>query len=113
MKSGPEWTPVVARRLIFAPQVPDDLVAVVDYYEQISPVLADGFRQHVNDKLDDIANRPESFPLDIEPVRFARVDRFPFLIFFVADQDSVSIIAVLHGASDPARWRKRQGDSGR
>jgi plasmid stabilization system protein ParE len=35
------------------------------------------------------------------------------LIFFVADQDSVSIIAVLHGASDPARWRKRQGDSGR
>lgn len=103
----------MARRLIFAPQVPDDLVAAVDYYEQISAALANDFRRHINDKLDDIAERPESFPLDIESVRFARVDRFPYLIFFIADQESVSIIAVLHGASDPARWRERRGDSGR
>lgn len=103
----------MARRLIFAPQVPDDLVAAIDYYERISPALTNDFRHNVNDKLDDIAERPESFPLDVEPVRFARVDRFPYLIFFVADQDSVSIIAVLHGASDPARWRSRRGDSGK
>lgn len=101
----------MARRLVFAPQVPDDLFAAVDYYERISATLANDFRQHVNDKLDDIAERPESFTRDIESVRFARVERFPYLIFFVADQDSVSIIAVLHGASDPARWRSRSGDS--
>ena len=101
----------MARRLIFAPQVPDDLVAAVNYYERISPALANDFRQNVNDKLDGIADRPESFPFDVEPVRFARVGRFPYLIFFVADWDSVSIIAVLHGASDPARWRSRRGDS--
>jgi toxin ParE1/3/4 len=101
----------VARRLIFAPQVPDDLVAAVDYYEQISSALANDFRQHVNDKLDDIAERPESFPVDVGTVRFARVDRFPYLIFFVAHQDFVSIIAILHGASEPARWRNRRLDS--
>ena len=66
----------MAPRLIFAPQVPDDLVAAVDYYEQISPALANDFRQHVNDKLDDIAERSESFPVDVGSVRLARID-FP------------------------------------
>jgi plasmid stabilization system protein ParE len=101
----------VAHRLIFAPQVPDDLATSAHYYEQISSVLADDFRQQLNDRFDDIAERPESFPFDEEPVRFARVARFPYLIFFVARQNSVSIIAVLHGASDPTRWRSRRGDS--
>ena len=45
---------------------------------------------------------PEMFPADIPPIRFAKIERFPYLIFFVEKSDFVSVIAIVHGASDPS-----------
>lgn len=91
-------------RLIFGPNIPDDLVTALDYYEGIAEGLANRFRGQVNQRLDDIANRPQSFPFDVPPIRFARLERFPFLVFYVDKADFVSIVAILHGSSDPDGW---------
>ena len=101
----------MTRRLIFAPSIPGDLRAALDYYDQLSPKLANQFRLNVDKRLDDIAARPESFSIDVDPVRFARIDRFPYVIFFVVQPEFVSIIAVLHGASNPTKWRNRRNES--
>ena len=95
------------RKLIFEPHVPDDLAIALDYYESITVELANRFRQQVDDRLDDIAERPESFPFDIDPIRFAKLERFPYLIFFVVKPNFISILAIVHGSSDPGRWRNR------
>jgi len=87
--------------------LPDDLANALDYYEHISPGLAERFRRAVNKTLDVVAERPESFPLDIAPVRFAKVKGFPYLVFFVAKPRFVSVIAVAHGSSNPNIWRGR------
>lgn len=97
----------MARKLIFDPRFPDDLVAALDYYEPIAVELANRFRQQVNLRLDDIVERPESFTFDVAPIRCARLHRFPYLIFFIVKPDFISILAVLHGSSDPATWRDR------
>jgi len=102
----------VARRLVFDPHIPDDLAGALDYYEPISSKLANRFRRAVNRRLDDVAERPESFPLDVPPIRFAKIARFPYVFFFVEKPESVSILAIIHGASDPAKWRDRQTEQG-
>jgi plasmid stabilization system protein ParE len=83
-------------------------VNAIDYYEEISPTLANRFRENVNRRLDDIGERPESFPMDISPIRFAKINRFPYLVFFVAKSDFVSVIAIVHGSSEPSKWRNRE-----
>jgi plasmid stabilization system protein ParE len=97
----------VAHRLIFDPEIPDDLATALDHYERVSPELANRFRQNVNRRLDDVAERPESYAFDVDPIRFAKVDRFPYLVFFVVNPNFVSILAVVHGSSEPDKWRCR------
>lgn len=98
----------MAHRLIFNPLIPGDLVDALDYYENITPELANRFRVNVDQRLDEIASRAESFPIDVSPIRFAKIDRFPYLIFFIAKTDFVSVIAIVHGSSEPSRWRDRE-----
>lgn len=97
----------MAHRLIFNPAIPEDLASALDYYGDISPLLANRFRENVDRRFDDIAERPESFPIDVPPIRFASVGRFPYLIFFVVKPEFVSLVAIVHGSSEPETWRSR------
>jgi hypothetical protein len=98
----------VAHKLIFNPLIPDDLAEALDYYEKISPDLANRFRTSVDRRLDDIAERPESYPVDVPPIRFAKIERFPYLVFFSVKARFVSVIAIVHGSSEPSKWRSRK-----
>ena len=97
----------MARRLVFHPSIPDDLAGAVGYYEDISTVLANRFRDQVNRRLNEIVDNPESFPLDLAPVRFAKIERFPYIVFFAVNEFMVSILAIVHGRSDPTKWQDR------
>ncbi len=99
----------MAHWLIFSPAIPDDLAAALDYYEDVSPQLANRFRTNIDQRLDDIAERPESFPTDVSPIRFAKIDRFPFLIFLVPKPNFISIIAIVHDAIASDRLQQTGG----
>jgi hypothetical protein len=71
----------MAHRLRFHSAVPVDLVVALDYYKDVSPKLANRFRDIVDKRLDEIAAHPELFPVDVSPIRFAKIDRFPYSIF--------------------------------
>ncbi len=98
----------MARKLVFNKAIPQDPAHALEYYESISPALADRFRSSVDRKLDQILENPESFPFDETPIRFANLERFPYVIFYTVGARFLSILAILHGSSDPARWRNRE-----
>ena len=104
---GNKWTNAVVYKLRFDSLVPDDLVNALDYYEAISPTLVNRFRNHVNRRFDDLAKRPESFPQDVPPIRFTKIDRFPYLIFFTIKGKNVLVLGIVHGSSEPSKWRDR------
>ena len=85
----------MALELVFHPAIPDDLALAIAYYDEISRALGNRFRDNVKELLSSISERPESFPMDVEPIRFGRAERFPYMILFVPR------------ASDPKKWRER------
>lgn len=97
----------MAYKLIFHREIPDDLTSALDYYEPLSDELANGFRQSVDRTLSQVASHPGIFSLDTSPIRFAKTRRFPYLIFFAVKKEAVLILAILHGSSDPSKWRSR------
>ena len=56
-----------------------------------------------------IADRPLRYPLwrADRPYRKARVRRFPYAIFFVADEESIRVMAVAHQKRRPGYWLRR------
>jgi hypothetical protein len=100
----------MADPLRFHPLVASDLRDAIGWYDGISVGLGNRFRMLVDSRFDDIAERPESFPHAFDDVRFARVQRFPYLILFRETQDVIHVLGVFHGASDPGKWRQRASD---
>ncbi|MDC0936985.1 type II toxin-antitoxin system RelE/ParE family toxin [Pirellulales bacterium] len=98
----------MAGSLKLHPSIPDDLLDAMSYYDDISLEIGDRFREEVDGIFDLIAERPNSFPVDVPPVRFAKLRRFPYVVFFVPKSTFVSIMAVVHGSTDPATWRQRE-----
>ena len=55
----------MARKLRFHKAIPDDLVNALEFHEEVSPRLANRFRENVDRRFDEIAKHPKMFPVDI------------------------------------------------
>ena len=89
------------------PEAEADLAASFRWYEERSPGLGREFLQIVDAALARVADRPRQFPVVHRQVRRALTRRFPYAVFFVIEDDAVVILAVLHQAGDPQRWKSR------
>ena len=97
----------MASRLVYHHKVAEDIAAADAYYDKISTQLAERFKFAMVSRLNRIASHPTSFPIDVAPIRFARIDHFPYLIFFRVADEHILVLAVLHGSRDPLNWRLR------
>ena len=77
------------------------------YYDEISLDLGNRFRKAVRDRIEQITERPESFGRIHEQLRAAMVERFPYVVLFEYDNETVAILGVFHASSDHGRWFER------
>ena len=91
----------------YHPLVADDLAAAVAYYDDISVDLGNRFRASVRNRIERITERPDSFGRIHQQLRAAMVDRFPYVILFEHENESVAILGIFHAASDRGRWFER------
>jgi plasmid stabilization system protein ParE len=101
----------MAKPLRFHPRIASDLRGAIQWYDDISGELAARFRAAAHSCFDQISDQPGRFPLAFEEVRFARLERFPYLVLFRDRLSSVELIGVFHAASDPEKWRRRASAS--
>lgn len=97
----------MSRRLIIRDAAEVDMAEAVDWYEGHRPSLGAEFVSDAQQVLQNLLERPLTFPIVEQVVRRALMKRFPYSIYFVVEQDGVTVIAVLHGSRDPRRWRDR------
>lgn len=97
----------MSRSILFSPVAQSEFEAAIVWYNDELPSLGDEFEDEVNLVLKRIAKQPEHFPKVSRLVRKALLHRFPYAIFFTETDELVGIVAVYHGARNPAELRKR------
>ena len=90
--------------------------AVANYLTEAGSAVAQAFIDAVEDALRRIGERPGAgssrfaHELDIPGLRFRRVGKFPYLVFYVETETEIEIWRVLHGARDIPEWMQEPGE---
>ncbi len=95
------------RELILRQEAEQDLVEAHAWYEERVPGLGAEFLAAVEQTLEYIQGNPDRFPLIYREVHRALISRFPYGVFFVFNDQRISILAIMHAAREPGKWRQR------
>ena len=99
----------MSRALIVTPDAEADILDGYLSYEDKQSGLGIRFLNEVEETFARIAPNPLQYQ-EVEPdIRRAVVHTFPYLVFYTFGPDSVHILAVIHGAQDPAYIKSRLG----
>jgi toxin ParE1/3/4 len=94
--------------VIFHPQAEEELVAVIDYYDNQRDGLGAEFQAEVEQATQRIAQLPTAGTLHNDAgVRKRLVRRFPYTIFYIEFDESIWIAAVAHQKREPDYWAHR------
>jgi plasmid stabilization system protein ParE len=94
--------------VVFRPQAEAEFEEAQAWYEERLRGLGQEFVTSVQATINLVSRNPGQFQRIDGEVRRALVRRFPYAILYLADLESVTIIAVFHTSRDPAAWRDRE-----
>jgi plasmid stabilization system protein ParE len=97
----------MSRRLIIRPAAEQDLSEAAHWYEERGAGLGKEYLFAVDQTIETILERPLTFQEIEQGIRRAAVRRFPYGVYFIADEVAVTVLAVLHGSRNPTHWRRR------
>jgi plasmid stabilization system protein ParE len=97
----------MSRRFIVRPLAEADLENTARWYDEEQPGLAARFLSDVDQTLVRIRERPLQFPVVVRDVRRALLHTFPYAIYFLASDEIVVVLAVLHLRRNPKIWQRR------
>ena len=77
------------------------------WYERQKVGLGEEFLTAVDATLRDLLAHPATYPVIHRETRRVLLQRFPYAIFFRLYDETVIVIACMHGRRDPKRWKGR------
>lgn len=92
---------------IFRREAREELDEAYNWYEDQQAGLGEDFLDCVDEKINRILQMPESCAVVRKDVRRAVIRRFPYAIYYRIVVDRIIVIAVLHGRTNPKKWRSR------
>ena len=88
----------------------DELIDILDYLAERSPQAADGFSRRFDRLLVQLASGPfTGVESGFEGIRRLPTNPYPYLVFYRVRADLVEIVAIRHGARDPASMPGAKG----
>lgn len=97
----------MARRFIVQPQSDLDIQAAAVWYEDQKSGLGARFLSELNQVFRRIEDNPRQFPVVESEMRRALLRHFPYGIYFLAESEVVTVLAVLHLHRHPDMWKSR------
>ncbi len=94
-------------RLVIRPEAQVDIRDAALWYEGQQTGLGDLFLSELSDLIPRIVESPLEFPTVRPPVRRGLLHRFPYAVYFILEERTSMILAVLHQRRDPAVWKGR------
>ena len=93
--------------LLVRVEAAQDLEDAAAWYEVQSRGLGQEFLGEVRLTLQRVAEQPGLYPSMHRGTQRALTRRFPFGVFYRVEQDSIVVVAVMHGSRDPQHWKQR------
>jgi plasmid stabilization system protein ParE len=84
-----------------------DVADAAAWYENQSAGLGAEFLDEILTTCNIIAENPQMYPVLYRGTRRAVIHKFPFGIYYRAENDLVIIVGVMHASRDPNKWKKR------
>jgi toxin ParE1/3/4 len=93
----------------FHPEAREEYLQALQWYLERSERIARRLQQELIQAVDLIAEEAEQWPRFEGEIRFLRLRRFPFVLYFEpAREDQLFILAVAHQSRRPGYWRYRR-----
>jgi plasmid stabilization system protein ParE len=70
-------------------------------------LLGESFLDEVERAVADVSESPERWPCFLLNSRRRLLDRFPYSLAYLVENERIYILAVMHQRSRPGYWRKR------
>lgn len=96
-------------RAIYTPRADDDVAKAYGWYEDREPGLGEDFLRCIEASVSMIQRHPQLYPVAVDEFRRAIIRRFPYEIFYEANETILIVHAVFHCSQDPQKWRSRLG----
>lgn len=98
----------IARQILVRPEAEQDVQQAFAWYQEQSEGLGFEFLRAIEACLSSITRNPFAYTIAKVPnVRRALVRRFPYALFYLADDDAIVVIAVFNVKRQPINWTKR------
>lgn len=99
----------MSRRLIVTKGAEADILDGYLSYEEKQEGLGRRFMDEIERAFDRIFPNPFLYQEVETEIRRAVTHTFPYLVFYTCDEQTLQILAVIHGAQDPAYINERLG----
>lgn len=96
------------KRLVLRQEAEIDILEAALHYEREREGLGFRFESELDHTITRVAENPLQFPVIEGGVRRALVRTFPYGIFFCSEEDTITVLAVLHLHRHPHAWKRRR-----
>lgn len=95
------------RTVAFLRVAREEFVDASAWYESKRLGLGIEFIAEIERCISSASNHPHRFPVVHQDVRRVVANRFPYSIYFRAEESRIVVLAIFHGNRNPAIWQAR------
>lgn len=94
-------------RLLVSQEARLDIFDAFLWYENQRDNLGSELESSLEEGFKKIVTNPLAFQKQYDSIRIHFIDRFPYGIHYLIDDDSVRVFGVFHTHRDPNKWKER------
>ncbi|WP_188049638.1 type II toxin-antitoxin system RelE/ParE family toxin [Flavobacterium sp. GP15] len=87
------------------PLAKNDLIEIVDWYQNIQKGLEKQFLNSIREEVKIIRYNPKIYQIRYDSTRVALIKTFPYLIHFEINKKEIIIKAIIHSSRDSKTWK--------
>ena len=94
-------------QIYIRPEAEADLDDAAAWYQTQVMRLGYEFLDEIKKTLQIMADNPEIFQVIYKNVHRAVVQRFPFVIYYQIEAETIIVLGIIHASRNPHDWKKR------
>jgi toxin ParE1/3/4 len=95
------------KRFVLDSRANADLKTTAHYYEDQRQGLGQEFLADFDETIARIVAYPLAAPIVDQQTRKAKLENFPFDVFYTLREEDITVVAVMHRRRHPDSWKKR------